>query len=134
MTTVQIAASIVTLAALLAWINNRWVRLPPQIGMLAFALAGSIALVGLDALGVIDASRIERVVGEVDFARTVVHGMLGLLLFAGALGIPVDQLREQRWPIAALSIGGTIASTALVGGAIYALLGALGRPIAPSSA
>ena len=129
MTTIQIVALLVTLTALLAYLNARFVKLPSQIGMLAIALAGSIVVVVLDAGGVIDASRIQQMVAQVDFGRTMLHGLLGLLLFAGALHINLDDLAQQRWSIAALSVGGTLLSTGLVGAAIYGVLVALGHDI-----
>ncbi|MEO8842750.1 MAG: sodium:proton antiporter [Kofleriaceae bacterium] len=129
MTTIQIAALLVSLTALLAYLNARFVRLPSQVGMLAIALAGSLVVVGLDATGLIDAAAIERVVAQADFGPTLLHGMLGLLLFAGALHINIDDLAEQRWPIAALSLGGTVLSTVLVGVATFAVLSAFGHDI-----
>ena len=129
MTTVQLAAILVSLTALFAYVNARWIRLPSQIGMMALALGGSLAIVLLDAVGAIDASTIQHVIGEVNFGPTLVHGMLGFLLFAGALHIRLDELAEQRWPVAALSLVGTIASTVIVGGVMYGLLAALGHPI-----
>ncbi|HEY1549587.1 MAG TPA: sodium:proton antiporter [Kofleriaceae bacterium] len=134
MTTIQIAALFISLTALLAYINARFIRLPSQVGMLAIALAGSLAVVGLDAVGIINAAPIQHIVGQAEFGRTLLHGMLGLLLFAGALHINVDELAQQRWPIGALSLGGTLLSTLLVGVATYAVLSALGHDIGlPSS-
>jgi CPA1 family monovalent cation:H+ antiporter len=128
-TTVQVAALILSLTALLAYVNARWLRLPAQIAMIAFALAGSLVIVALDETGAIDAGRVEALVGQFNFGPTLVHGLLGLLLFAGALHIRLDDLSTQRWPIAALSLGGTLASTVIVGAAMYGLLHALGYPI-----
>ena len=123
MTTFQIAALIVSLTALLAYVNARFIRLPSQIGLLAISLAAALAVVVLDACGAIDASGIERVVTQVNFGSTLLHGMLGLLLFAGSLHINVGELREHKWPVAVLSLFGTIVSTLLVGLAMYAVLG-----------
>jgi CPA1 family monovalent cation:H+ antiporter len=120
-TTVQIAALIVTLTALLAYVNARFVRLPSQIGLMAISLAASLVVVLLDALGVVDATRIERVVAAASFGPVLLHGMLGLLLFAGSLHINLRELREHQWPVAVLSLGGTVASTILVGAATYAM-------------
>lgn len=128
MHTVQIAALFVSLTALLAYVNARWVKLPSQIGLMAIALAGSLVLVGVDALGAFDATAVHRLVADFNFGPTLVHGMLGLLLFAGALHIPLAGLAEEKWPVAALSLGGTVISTVLVGGAIYGLFAALGHP------
>ena len=129
LTTIQIIALLVSLTALLAFLNARFVKLPSQIGMLAIALAGSIVVVVLDAAGAIDASRIQQVVGQVDFGPTLLHGLLGLLLFAGALHLDIRELAAQRWSIASLSLGATLLSTLLVGGAIYLVLAALGQGI-----
>ena len=129
MTTIQVVALLVSLTAALAYVNARFIKLPSQVGMLATALAFSLGVVAFDAAGIIDASHVRRVVADVDFGPTLVHGVLGLLLFAGALNIRVDDLAEMKWPIAALSLGGTIASTAIVGVAMYAILRALGHDV-----
>jgi CPA1 family monovalent cation:H+ antiporter len=122
-TTVQIAALIVSLTALLAYVNARFIRLPSQIGLLAISLAASLVIVALDAFGAIDAADIEHVVAAANFGPVLLHGMLGLLLFAGSLHIDLRALREHKWPVAVLSLGGTVASTILVGLATYAMTG-----------
>ena len=107
MTTVQIAAIIVSLTALLAYVNARFLKLPSQIGLMAIALAASLVVVALNAAGVIDAREVEHVVAEANFGPVLLHGMLGLLLFAGSLNINLRELREHKWPVAVLSLGGT---------------------------
>ncbi|MEO8549845.1 MAG: sodium:proton antiporter [Kofleriaceae bacterium] len=129
MTDIEIAAVILSLTAGLAYINARFVKLPPSIGLMAIALIGSFLVIGLDAVGAIDAARFERVIARANFGDTLLHGMLGLLLFAGALQLDVGALREQRLPVAALALGGTLMSTVAVGGAIYLVFGALGHPM-----
>ena len=129
MTTLQIAALLVSLSAVLAYLNARFVKLPSQIGMLAIALAGSLVVVALDALGLIDASSLQQIVSQADFGHTLLHGMLGLLLFAGALHINIDELAQERWSIVALSLGATLLSTVLVGVSIFGVLFLLGKNI-----
>jgi CPA1 family monovalent cation:H+ antiporter len=129
MTDIEIAAIILSLTAGLAYLNARWVKLPPSVGLMAIALVGSFVVIGLDAVGAIDTSRFEHVIARADFADTLLHGMLGLLLFAGALQLDVDALAEQRLPVVVLSLVGTVVSTLLVGGAIFAVFGLLGRPL-----
>jgi CPA1 family monovalent cation:H+ antiporter len=128
-TTLQIAALIVSLTAVLAYVNARFVKLPSQIGLLAISLGVSLIIVALDKLGVIDAREIVHVVAQANFGPVLLHGMLGLLLFAGALHIQLGDLREHQWPVAVLSVGGTLLSTALVGFATYGLLAVLGHAI-----
>lgn len=119
MTTVQIAALIVSLTALLAYVNARFVKLPSQIGLMAIALAASLVVVVLDSAGVIEASTVEHLVTEANFGPTLLHGMLGLLLFAGSLHIDLGELKEHKWPVLVLSLGGTVLSTILVGLAMF---------------
>ena len=129
MSTVQIAAIIVSLTALLAYVNARFIKLPSQIGLLAMALVASLVVVALDAAGVIDAGHLRSVVAQADLGPTLLHGMLGFLLFAGALHIRIDELVAQRWPVLVLSLAGTLISTVLVGATIYGVLVTLGHAI-----
>jgi CPA1 family monovalent cation:H+ antiporter len=127
MTDFEVAAILLSLTAALAYVNARVLRLPAAIGMMAIALVGSIGLIGLDAAGVADiAPRVEHLLDRLDFDDALLHGMLGLLLFAGALHVDLGDLAEQKWPITALALGGTVLSTALVGGATYLALDLLG--------
>ena len=47
----DIAASLLVLTALLSYANQRWLKLPTTIGVMATSLALSLALVALDAVG-----------------------------------------------------------------------------------
>jgi len=97
---------------------------------MATALVGSIALLVLDALGAIDLSpRVRELVTQLDFGNTLLHGMLGLLLFASALHIDVADLGTEKAAVGLLALGGTLASTAVVGAAIYGVLAVLGHQI-----
>lgn len=127
----DIAASVLALTALLAWINQRWLKLPTTIGVMAASLVLSLALVALDAAGV--AARLHedeaRLVRSIDFSELLMQGMLSLLLFAGALHVDLKALREHRWQVGVLAFAGTALSTLLVGVALWAALGALGLPV-----
>jgi CPA1 family monovalent cation:H+ antiporter len=129
MTTFELIAVIVSLAAVLGYVNARVLRLPSTIGLMALALVGSLVVVGLDAGGVIDSTKIQHVVASADFGRTLLHGMLGLLLFAGALHVDLSDLATNKWPIGALALGSTLMSTALVGIATYLLVSLAGRSL-----
>jgi len=129
MSDIEIAAIILCLTAGLAYINARFVKLPTGIGLMAIALVGSIVMIVLDNIGVISASRFEHIVARANFGDTLLHGMLGLMLFAGAMQLDVGALREQRVPVVVLALGGTLISTVLVGGAVYAVFGALGHAL-----
>jgi monovalent cation:H+ antiporter, CPA1 family len=133
MTDFQLAAIVLSLTAALAYVNAKLLRLPASVGLTAIALLGSLSLLALDQLGV-DVSRVRALVDELDFGDTLLHGMLGLLLFAGALHLDVASLGADKLAVAALALGGTALSTLLIGGAVALALSAIGVAIRPVEA
>ncbi len=123
------AALLVSLAALSSYLNHRFIRLPTTIGVMAIALATSLALLALGKLGAELPRHLSAVVASFDFDRTLMHGMLSFLLFAGALNLSLEDLRRQRLPIAFFATLGVVLSTALVGLATFWLLPWLGHPV-----
>ena len=113
----DIAASCLVITALLAYLNHRFVGLPTAIGVMAAALAFSLALVGLNSLGVAQELLAieESLLRSIDFSDVLMQGMLSLLLFAGALHVDLSELRAFRWPVGALAVFGTLLSTLVVG-------------------
>jgi CPA1 family monovalent cation:H+ antiporter len=127
----EVAATLLSLTAGLAYFNARVLKLPSAIGMMATALLGSLLLLLLDEMQVTDvAPRVTALLDQVNLSHALLHGMLGILLFAGALHVNLADLREFRLPIAVLALLGTAVSTALVGIGSYFVLGALGLDIA----
>jgi CPA1 family monovalent cation:H+ antiporter len=133
MTDFQLAAIVLSLTAALAYVNARLVRLPASVGLMAIALLVSLALIALDQFGV-DVGRVRALVDELHFSDTLLHGMLGLLLFAGALHLDVASLGTDKLAVTALALGGTALSTLLIGGAVALTLPAIGLPIRPVDA
>ena len=120
----DIAALCLVATALVAYLNERFFRLPTTIGVMAIALVISLALVALDKLGIAGVARdkVEALVRAIDFSDVLMQGMLSVLLFAGALHIDLSRLRRYRWQIGALALVGTVASTVLVGVAAWLVL------------
>ena len=46
----EIVAGLLTLTAVFAWLNNRWLRLPNNVGLLIMGLAASLVLIGFEVL------------------------------------------------------------------------------------
>ncbi len=113
----NIAATGLVITALLAYLNHRFVGMPTTIGVMATALAFSLALVGLDAMGLAYGLRQyeESLLRSIDFSDVLMQGMLSLLLFAGALHVDMSELKAYRWPVAILAVLGTVLSTLVVG-------------------
>ena len=127
----DIAAALLVLTALLSYANQRWLKLPTTIGVMATSLALSLALVALDAVGLSGGlhAREQGLIRSIDFSQLLMQGMLSLLLFAGALHVDVRSLRDYRWQVALLAFLGTAASTVVVGVALWFAIGAIGLPV-----
>ncbi len=129
MSFVEIAAILVTTAALLSYINYRYVGLPSSIGVMVLALVASLALLALDRAGLGLHDAVQRFLGQINFEATLLHGMLAFLLFAGAIKIDLSDLRTQRVPVLVLSTVGVLLSTFIVGALTYASLKWLDVPM-----
>lgn len=112
-----IAAVCLVITALLAHLNYRFIKMPSTIGVMAAALVFSLALVGLDALGVAHALREfeASLLRSIDFSDVPMQGMLSLLLFAGALHIDLSELKAYHWQVGRLAVLGTLLSTLVLG-------------------
>ena len=127
----DIAAALLVLTALLSYANQRWLKLPTTIGLMATSLVLSLALVALDAVGLSGGlhAREQGLIRSIDFSELLMQGMLSLLLFAGALHVDVAALRAYRWQVAVLAFVGTAVSTVVVGVGLWAAIGAIGLPV-----
>ncbi|MEM9305335.1 MAG: cation:proton antiporter, partial [Pseudomonadota bacterium] len=122
----NLIAIVTTLTALLAFLNERFLKLPAAIGIMMLALVLSLTLMILSTLGLPLERQAEAMLGAVDFDRTLMHGMLSYLLFAGALHVNLSDLWAQRFVIVVLATIGVALSTLLVGFGAYGLFEALG--------
>jgi CPA1 family monovalent cation:H+ antiporter len=113
----EIASACLVLTALLAYLNHRFIGLPITIGVMTAAMLLSLALVGLDAVGIGHDLRAyeESLLRSIDFSNVLMQGMLSLLLFAGALHVDLTELRAYRWQVGVLAVLGTLLSTLAVG-------------------
>ncbi|MCA1334299.1 cation:proton antiporter [Pseudooceanicola marinus] len=117
MTILQIASLLIVLAAAFGTINYFVLRLPSSIGILLVALVTSLAMLGLDQLlpHFALADQLRDMVLGIDFSDALLEGMLGLLLFAGALHVKVSELRQQWAIVLLMATLGVAVSTAIVG-------------------
>ncbi|RMH18282.1 MAG: sodium:proton antiporter [Gammaproteobacteria bacterium] len=129
MNLINISAILVTLAALFSFLNHRFLKLPAAIGIMLTALLFSLILMGLEALGLPFRSIASHILDGIDFNTMVLQGMLGFLLFAGALHVNLDDLLENRWPILSMASIGVVLCTFLVGTFVWLVLNALGWPL-----
>jgi CPA1 family monovalent cation:H+ antiporter len=124
----DIAAILMTLAALFGYLNHRYLRLEPTVGLMLIALVSSLTVILLDRLvpGLHVAEPVREYLAGIDFNEALMHGMLGFLLFAGALHVDLDSFLDRKATIASLATGGLLLSmvlVALLSKGLFTLLG-----------
>jgi CPA1 family monovalent cation:H+ antiporter len=122
-------AVLLVLAAGFSYVNYRLLRLPTTVGLMVLTLAASLAAVALGPVFPAAERQAADFVRRIDFGQAVLHGMLGFLLFAGALHVNLGDLARQKAMVAALATAGVLLSTVLVGGLLWGLLALLGTPL-----
>lgn len=119
----HLASSLLTLIALFGFLNHRLLRLPNSIGIAAVGLFLSLTATLFGLHNPAWVSWAENLVHRVDFSEVMLHGLLGLLLFAGALSANVRALAEQWLPVLVLATLGVAISTLITGVTLWASLG-----------
>ncbi|MGH1542516.1 MAG: cation:proton antiporter [Arenicella sp.] len=123
----NIFAILLSLSAVFAYINHRFIGLPTTIGVMLIALlcsvlvsiAGWLGMTGLE-------QQAAQLLAEIDFNIALMNGMLSFLLFAGALHVNLQELAKQKWVILSLATIGVCLSTVIVGMLTFYLLKSLG--------
>jgi CPA1 family monovalent cation:H+ antiporter len=128
MTLLEIIALLIGFSALGGLINYRFLKLPHTIGLVVFALAASGAILAIDQInpGLGIHKTIASALGEIDFQKAVLEGMLCALLFAGAAHVDLTELAERKWSIGLMATIGVVTSTFIVGSVMWALAKGLG--------
>ncbi|ALM52242.1 cation:proton antiporter [Halomonas huangheensis] len=115
------------MAMVISLINERFLKFQTTIAITAGALVLSliIAIAGHVSWVTID-NQAADAINQLNFEDFLLKGMLGFLLFAGALGTKLPHLRDQKWEIAVLAMGSTLISTFFIGFALWGVVSLLG--------
>jgi len=111
----HILAILISLSAVFSFINYRFLKLPTAIGLMLIAMLASLALLLLGPFSFGLEEDVAVLLASIDFDETLLHGMLSLLLFAGALHVNLDDLAKQRWVITILATAGVLSATFMIG-------------------
>ncbi|MGY8641369.1 MAG: cation:proton antiporter [Verrucomicrobiales bacterium] len=125
----ELCAVLIAIAAVLGYLNVRYLKLPTTIGIMLISLAFSLVLVILGRFFPSITETAESIVEQVQFGDTLLKVMLSYLLFAGALHVDLSDLAKQKWIIATMATLGVVSSTFLIGGAVYFLVPLFGYEI-----
>ena len=125
----SLVSTLIALAAVSSFINDRFIKLPTTIGIMLVALVASLALIIAGPYVGGFREQAAALVSQIHFGDTVLHGLLAFLLFAGSIHVDLDDLGREWLTISVLAILGTLVSTVIVGGLTWLVLGWLGLGI-----
>lgn len=125
----HILSILISLSAVFSFINYRFLKLSTSIGLMLIAMLASLALLLLGPLSFGLKGEVAVLLASVDFDETLLHGMLSLLLFAGALHVNLTDLAKQRWMITILATAGVLSATFMIGYMAYWVFALLGMEV-----
>jgi CPA1 family monovalent cation:H+ antiporter len=126
MSTLQLISVLVATAAIFGWVSVRWLRLPVTIGTMVLTVATALALEAASEWAPGIHAWALGLVTQIDFGRLILHGMLALLLFAGAFLLDLRELVRQRVAVGVLAIAGTLMTAAAVAAVMFGALRVVG--------
>lgn len=124
----DLSAMTLAAAAVAGVANHLWFKLPHTIGLVVFSLVASACVAVIDRLapGARLGDTVSTVLSTIDFRALVMDGLLGFLLFAGAMHVDLAELAKRKWPIAVMASVGVLISTVAVGGMVWLGWNAIG--------
>jgi monovalent cation:H+ antiporter, CPA1 family len=127
MVVIQFAAVLLTLVALIAYLNYRYVRLPNTLVVMIAAAIVSLLMVLLGKSGwgsLVYQANIE--LARVSDYPVLMQALLGLLLFAAAIQINLAEFNQQRIMLGSIALVGSIISMLLIGAVLWVILQGFG--------
>jgi len=123
MSTLAILSLLFAIAAVFGLLSARWLRLPITIGtmLLTVLVSAALSLTATRVPGIHQWAA--ELMQRINFESLILHGMLPLLLFAGAFLLDLEQLAQQKFTIALFSVAGTTICFLLVAVLMHLLSG-----------
>nr|WP_086937609.1 sodium:proton antiporter [Thaumasiovibrio occultus] len=117
-------------AIVMALINSKIGKMQTTIAITAGSLMLSLLVIFAGQLGWFHLETIAaEQLANIDFEHFLLQGILGFLLFAGALGIKLPHLKDQKWEITTLALFATLFSTFFIGFALKGVCMLIGLPL-----
>ena len=118
----ELTTILLCLASVFSLINLRLLKLPQTIGLMILAIGLSLSILILGFIYPKIYNLAVFITTEFDFSEMLIHVMLPLLLFAGALTINVKEFLKEKVTILSLATFGVVFSTFVVGSFTYSLI------------
>jgi len=114
---------LIIVATAFSYINIRFLKLPSSIGIMIIAMLVSFGVVIIGKYThTHPLHNFANIISNIDFTQLLMGGMLNFLLFAGAININLEDLREQKLPVIVFSSLSVIISTFVIGFTLYFVL------------
>ena len=109
------------IVAVLSFVNDRWLRLQSDIGLLLLAatVTGGLRLIEL-VLPAGITGWLHQLTQSFNLNDTLLKGVLCFLLFRGSTRVKWATLRAQRWLVLSLAFAATAIACFVTGGLVFA--------------
>lgn len=94
---------LIGLCAVFSYLNIRFLKLPPAIGLMLLSLICSLLIIGGSRISSTFYDEVAAIVKSVNFSQALLNVMLGFLLFAGSLHINLQELKKQKAAVISFS-------------------------------
>ena len=116
-----IMAGVVTFTAFTSYVNYRFIKLPKSVGLTAITFFLALTIRVLVGICPEEFGEMVSFANSIDLNQTLLHGMIGFLLFAGALQINMRDLLQEKWLIGTLSTISVMISAMIIGTTTWCL-------------
>lgn len=130
MTLQETIAILLSLTAICSFINYRYLKLAPSIGITLLVLIISSVILFFDKVVFVQVPYVHDIVAATDFNTTFLGGMISFLLFAGAIHINTIELLKHKGIIIVLATVGVLISTLIVGVLMWFVTNSFGIKLA----
>lgn len=123
MVVLHTAAVLLTIVALSGYLNYRYIRLPNALVVMIVAALVSLGMVLLGKSTWSDlVFQVNQTLPAITDYPALMQGVLGLILFAAAMQLNLQELRQQRMVILSLGLLGAIIPTVLIAAVLWVIL------------
>jgi CPA1 family monovalent cation:H+ antiporter len=110
---------LISLSAIFAYINHRFLKLPFVIGLFALSTFLSVVIISTKFWLNIPFEDIKIAISDAQIDKVILNVLLGFLLFAGSLHTEWKNIKQQIKPIATFALGGVLLSTLIIATIFY---------------
>ncbi len=118
----ELFSILIVVAALFAYFNHRFLRLPTAIGLMVLGLLMSLFTILVGKFFPAFREGVEHTLSEIDFSTFLLNFILSFLLFAGSLHVKLPLLFMLRKQIFSYATIGVLLSTFIIASLTYVVL------------